>query len=138
MKTRIIIIICLFFTAHVSLAMESIGKLKNPDAVYITERCSANALAISIMGGKANNKSVQDGFKKIYTFFANTGIAIAMSNFPSLSERKISEQRMLNILSLEEIITKDMDKFYLQNGSAISGYIKEDMNICQELYRKSK
>ena len=52
MKTRIIII-CLFFTANVSLAMESIGQLKNPDAVYITERCAANALAISIMGGKS-------------------------------------------------------------------------------------
>ena len=80
------------------------------------------------MGGKANNKSVEDGFKKIYTFFANSGIAIAMSKFPSLSERKISEQRMLNILSLEEIITKDMDKFYLQSGNAISDYIKEDIN----------
>ena len=126
MKTRIIII-CLFFTPHISFAMESIEKLKNPDSVYISERCAANALAISIMGGKANNKSVKDGFKKIYTFFANTGIAIAMNKFPSLSERKISEQRMLNILSLEEIITKDMDKFYLQSGNAISDYIKKDM-----------
>ncbi len=136
MKT--IIIICLFFTAHISFAMESIENLKNPDSVYISERCAANALAISIMGGKANNKSVEDGFKKIYTFFANSGIAIAMSKFPSLSERKISEQRMLNILSLEEIITKDMDKFYLQSGNAISDYIKEDMLLCNEIYKQNK
>ena len=107
-------------------------KLNSKDLVFVSERCAANSLAISIMISKINNKNAEQLYKKKYEEWVLIATKLLSKKKIYASEGEVLNHVITNVLSLQEQVSKDMDKFYLSTGKALSGYVADDMDVCNK------
>ena len=77
MKTKLLTICLLLFTSQVFAEIKSIQKLKNPDPIYVLERCAANTVALLQLVDSMKNKAkeemdFQKELEKRFNFFSVT------------------------------------------------------------------
>jgi len=132
MKTKLLTICLLLVTSQVFADMISLYKLNSKDTVFVSERCAANALAISIMLSKTNNKNAEQSYKKNYEDWVSIGMELLTNKKVYDSEGEVLNHVINNVLDLQKQISKDMDKFYISGGKALSGYVADDMDVCNK------
>tara|TARA_B110000240_G_C13375756_1_gene400240 strand:+ start:40 stop:471 length:432 start_codon:yes stop_codon:yes gene_type:complete len=132
MKTKLLTICLLLVTSQVFADMISLYKLNSKDTVFVSERCAANALAISIMLSKTNNKNAEQSYKKNYEDWVSIGMELLTNKKVYDSEGEVLNHVINNVLDLQKQISTDMDKFYISGGKALSGYVADDMDVCNK------
>ena len=128
MKTKLLTICLLLFTSQVFAEIKSIQKLKNPDPIYVLERCAANTVALLQLVDSMKNKAkeemdFQKELEKRFNFFSVTLVNYRRDQNKNLSKDEIEKITFTRIRNLGKTIYKDMK----------TSYFKEDMGYCKSI-----
>jgi len=133
MKTKILTICLLLFTSQVVAEIKSIQKLKDPDPIYVLERCAANSISLLQLLESMKNKAKEEmDFQEIMTkrfnFFALTLINYRQDQNKNLSKDEIEKITFSRIFNLAKTVSKDIEK----------PYFNEDMAYCKSIVKYKK
>ena len=115
MKTKLFTICLLLVTSQAFAETKSIQKLKDPDPIYVLERCAANSFKVFNVFREKQNKDneemeFQEIMKKRFNFFVDTLKNYHQHHDKFLSEEEITEKTLDRISELVLIISKEQEK----------------------------
>ena len=102
MKTKLLTICLLLVTSQVFADMIPLYKLNSKDLVFVSERCAANSLAISIMISKTNNKNGEQLYKKRYEDWYSIALILLRKKKVYASEGEVQNHVLTNVLTLQK------------------------------------
>tara|TARA_B100000579_G_scaffold267083_1_gene220290 strand:- start:1493 stop:1849 length:357 start_codon:yes stop_codon:yes gene_type:complete len=113
--------------------IKSIQKLKDPDPIYVLERCAANSISLLQLLESMKNKAKEEmDFQEIMTkrfnFFALTLINYRQDQNKNLSKDEIEKITFSRIFNLAKTVSKDIEK----------PYFNEDMAYCKSIVKYKK